>query len=130
MVITTWSASMGLPFASFWVGWGPTGIPRPLSATVISFVLWIQIDAVARSVHRLIDRVVEHLADEVVQAAQIRRPDVHAGSTTNCLEAFEHLDVARAVGRHRGRTALAPVAPRYVFPYGHLQTFPARTRIS
>src|SRR5438477_2445773 len=89
-----------------------------------------EIDAVARSVHRLVDRVVEYFADEVVQPAQIGRPDVHAGPTTNCLEAFEDLNVASAVGRQRGRTALAPVATRYVFPYGHLQTFPARTRIS
>jgi hypothetical protein len=35
---------------------------------------------------RLVDGVVDHLVDEVVQAAQAGRPDVHAGTLADRLE--------------------------------------------
>ena len=86
-----------------------------------------EIDAVARAVHRLVDGVVEDLADKVMQAAEIGRADVHAGTAADRLEAFEDLDVLGAVRRSGGGPALAIVG--CVFPYRH-QAFPARTRIS
>ena len=41
----------------------------------------------------LIDRVVDHLGDEVMQAPWARRADVHTGAQPDRLEAFEHGDV-------------------------------------
>ena len=54
--------------------------------------------------HRLVDRVVDDLPDEVMQAARIGRADVHARASTDGLEAFEDLDRrGRVVGRTRLR---------------------------
>ena len=47
---------------------------------------------------RLVDRVVDNLVDQVMQAAQARRPDVHPGPLANGLEALEHGDVLGAIG--------------------------------
>ena len=71
-----------------------TGMPRPLSSTVIELSWWI----VTRTVvgvagQRFVDRVVDDLVDEVVQAALGRRADVHAGAFANRLEPLEHLDL-------------------------------------
>jgi hypothetical protein len=46
---------------------------------------------------RLVDRVVHHLVDQVVQTADPRRSDVHAGALAYRLEALQHGDVLRAV---------------------------------
>src|SRR5439155_8120877 len=56
-----------------------------------------EVDAIARAVHCLIDRVVEDLAHEVMEAAQIGRADVHARPAANGLESLEDLDVGGAV---------------------------------
>ena len=50
-------------------------------------------------VHRLVDRVVENLPDEMMQARAADAADVHAGTAANRLEAFEDGDVFRCV-RH------------------------------
>ena len=47
--------------------------------------------------HRLVDRVVDDLPHEVVQAADVGRADVHAGAATDRLQALEDLDVRGAV---------------------------------
>ena len=53
--------------------------------------------AVAREV--LVDRVVDRLPHEVVQAgAVVHVADVHAGALAHRLEALEHLDGALAIG--------------------------------
>ena len=83
------------------------------------------IDAVARAVHRLVDRVVDDLAHEVVQTPEVGRPDVHAGPAANGLEALQDLNVLRAV-----RTApLVRVAGRR-FSHCHGYDFPALVRSS
>ena len=46
---------------------------------------------------RLVDRVVDDLPDEVVQAALAGRADVHAGALAHRLEALEDGDLARVV---------------------------------
>ena len=56
------------------------------------------VDQVVASGERLVDRVVDHLVDEVMQAARARRADVHARSQTNGLEALEDSDVFCGVG--------------------------------
>ena len=45
----------------------------------------------------LIDGVIEHLKDAVVETALIRVSDVHAWALTNCLETFEFVDLGRSV---------------------------------
>ncbi len=55
------------------------------------------VDAVARAVHRLVDRVVEDLAYEVMETTQIGGADVHARPAAYGLEALEDLDVGGAV---------------------------------
>ena len=56
--------------------------------------------------HRLVDRVVDDLPDEVVQAARVGRADVHARALANGLEALEDLDAGGGVVGAAG--ALAP----------------------
>ncbi len=56
------------------------------------------------TVHRFVDRVVERLPDEMVQARAADAADVHAGALPDGLEAFEDGDVFRCVVRcHCGK---------------------------
>ena len=59
------------------------------------------VDAGRVAGHRLVDRVVDHLVDEVVQTGQTGRADVHPGALPDGLEALEHRDVFCAVGHSR-----------------------------
>ncbi len=63
-------------------------------------------DPVAVAGERLVDRVVDDLGDQVVQAALAGRADVHAGALADRLEALEHLD--------RGGVVVAVVVAREV----------------
>ena len=56
------------------------------------------LDVVAVAGEGLVDRVVDDLVDEVVQAAGAGGADVHARSLADGLEALEHLDRTGAVG--------------------------------
>ena len=61
--------------------------------------------------HRLVDRVVDDLPDEVVEAADVGRADVHARAAANGLEALEDLDARGGVvgaGRALPRRRPAP----------------------
>ena len=76
----------------------PTGMPRPLSVTVTRVVrVDGDLDLVALAGQRLVDRVVHDLVDEVMEAADARRADVHAGALAHRLEALEDGDVLRPV---------------------------------
>ena len=55
------------------------------------------VDLVAVAGQRLVDRVVDDLVDEVVQPGRTGRPDVHGRPLPHGLEAFEDLDLVRAV---------------------------------
>ena len=55
------------------------------------------VDRVAVAGERLVDRVVDDLVDEVVQAAHAGRADVHAGALADRLEALEDGDVLGVV---------------------------------
>ena len=58
--------------------------------------------------HRLVDAVVDHLEDELVQAALIGGADVHAGTLPDRGQALEDLDVGgRVVGRGLGAAGAA-----------------------
>ena len=56
------------------------------------------VDEVVSPRERLVDGVVDHLVDEVMQAARARRPDVHPGSQTDRVEALEDSDVLCGIG--------------------------------
>jgi hypothetical protein len=66
-------------------------MPRPLSSTVTELSKWIVTSiCVAMAGEVLVDRVVDHLVDEVMKpGAVIGVTDVHAGALANALEAFE-----------------------------------------
>ena len=49
-------------------------------------------DVIAVAAERLVDRVVDDLADEVMQASVIGAADVHARTPSNRFESFEDLD--------------------------------------
>ena len=59
------------------------------------------LDRVVVARHRLVDGVVDDLVDEVVEAAQTGRADVHPGPQADGLEALEDRDVLCGVGRLR-----------------------------
>ena len=69
------------------------------------------VDLIAESGQRLVDRVVDDLVDEVVQPGRAGGPDVHRRALPHRLEAFEDLDlvgavvVGRAIAAH-GRLCL------------------------
>ncbi len=56
------------------------------------------VDLVAMAGQRLVDRVVHHFVDEVVQAVRAGRPDIHAGTLADMLQSLQYLYVFRRVG--------------------------------
>jgi hypothetical protein len=56
-------------------------------------------DGITMAVRRLIDTIVNHLAHEMLEAADAGAADVHIGTLSHRLEAFEDLDVAGPVIR-------------------------------
>ena len=67
-------------------------------------------DRVGLAGHRLVDRVVDDLPDEVMQASFVRRADVHARPLPDGLETLEDLDAGGVV--IRGRTCALASASR------------------
>ena len=59
------------------------------------------VDSSGAALHRLVDRVVDDLPDEVVKPARSGGTDVHPGPLLDRLEACQDSDVARVVRRHR-----------------------------
>src|SRR5689334_4755442 len=60
--------------------------------------------------HRLVDRVVDDLPHEVMKAALVGRPDVHARASADGLETLEYLDASRGVIRPgAARLSAAPI---------------------
>jgi hypothetical protein len=57
------------------------------------------LDARGLALQGLVDGVVDHLVDEVVQTTQAGRPDVHARALAHRLESLEYGDVLGVVGR-------------------------------
>jgi len=69
---------------------------------------------------RLVDRVVDDLPDQVVEAAVVGRSDVHAGTPANRLKAFEDLDLLGCIG-YVG--AKRPGSDQAAVPGGHAAAF-------
>ena len=69
------------------------------------------LDLVGLAGERLVDRVVHHLVDQVMEAAHAGRADVHAGPLANRLEALEDGDVLSAVGAVSAAALLRGSAP-------------------
>jgi len=61
----------------------------------------LHLDVIAVPGHRLVDRVVEHLVDEVVQTAHPYVADIHRRALAHGLQAFEHLDIRGRVRAYR-----------------------------
>ena len=72
------------------------------------------VDLIAEASQRFVDRVVHDLVNEMVQTGGARRPDVHGGPFPNGLEAFENLDLVRAVVVDRAAAVRASVGRRAV----------------
>ena len=73
-------------------------MPRPLSTHAHAAVGEDRdVDRVAVAGERLVDRVVDDLVDQVVQAAGTGRSDVHARPLANRFEALENLDLVSPV---------------------------------
>ncbi len=56
------------------------------------------LDAVVAVRERLVDGVVDHLVDEMVETAEARRTDVHPGPEPHRLEPLQNGDVLSGVG--------------------------------
>src|SRR3954447_8311660 len=72
-----------------------------------------QLDMRGVAGHRLVDRVIDDLPDQMVKAAPVGRADVHARPAPNCLKTLEDLDALCRVRRRtrlRVRTRLPAVA--------------------
>ena len=59
-------------------------------------------DRVGMTAQRLVDRVVDDLAHEVMQTAHVRAADVHAWAAADSFQSLEHLDGRGVVGRGLG----------------------------
>jgi hypothetical protein len=56
------------------------------------------LDQVGAARESLVDGVVDHLKDEVMEPSRARRADVHTGAQPDRLEAFENGDVFGGIG--------------------------------
>ena len=72
------------------------------------------VDLIAETGKGLVDRVVDDLVDEVVQARRSGRADVHGGPLADRLEAFEDPDLVRGILRHVCGRAVPVVAGGHV----------------
>jgi hypothetical protein len=68
-------------------------MPEPLSLTVTELSAHDDLDSVCAIGHCLVDRVVDDLEDEVMEAPRAGRADVHARSQADRLEALQNGDV-------------------------------------
>ena len=89
--------------------WMSTGMPRPLSRTVTEpSAFSITSIAVAIAGQRLVDGVVDHLVDHVMQArAVVGVADIHARALAHGVEPAQHLDRVGVVGSFAARCASA-----------------------
>ena len=78
------------------------------------------VDLVAAARHGLVDRVVDDLEDQVVQAALPHVADVHVGPLADGLEPLEDLDGLGAVASPRSRCRTLASVRISVFSRGDL----------
>ena len=57
----------------------------------------LDLDRIAVSRHRLVDRVVDDFEYEMMQSSFVRGTDVHTRSFADGLQSFEHLDIALGI---------------------------------
>src|SRR5262245_9894817 len=54
---------------------------------------------------RLVHGIIDHFGEQMMQRLFVRAADIHAGTATDRLESFQHLDVARGVSAFAGKSA-------------------------
>jgi hypothetical protein len=59
--------------------------------------LHVDLNVIAVARQGFVNRVVDNLVDQVMQAPRAGGPDVHAGALSNGLETLENLNVAGSV---------------------------------
>ena len=64
-------------------------------------VVFVQrdLDAITTACERLVDGVVDHFVNEMMECAAVRAADVHAGPQTDVLDRIQLLDVVFGVGQ-------------------------------
>src|SRR6266540_2857259 len=62
--------------------------------------------------HRLVDAVVDHLPDQLMETSSIGGADVHARPLAYGLKALKHLDAGRGIRRHRLGAPWTPLGLR------------------
>jgi hypothetical protein len=72
------------------------------------------VDLIAMTGQRLVDRVVDDLVDEMVQPGSASRADVHRRTLADRFEAFEDLDLVRTVIVRRARTVAVCTGTRVI----------------
>src|SRR4026208_561947 len=94
--------SSWIPLGALARRWLAGGSPAPIVLNRDGRAVRVERDGNVRrvAVHRLVDRVVEDLPDEVVQARRADAADVHPRPAPDGLEALEDGDVFGGVGRH------------------------------
>ncbi len=71
-----------------------TGMPRPLSMTVTDDIgVDDDFDAGADPGQGLVNRVIHHFIDEVVQGLDVGTAHVHAGAAADGFQSFQDLDI-------------------------------------
>ena len=75
------------------------------------------VDLIAESRQRLVDRVVDHLVDEMMQAGRTGRADVHRRPLADRLQPLEDLDLVGGIVGDVGRAAMTVAAGHGVRRY-------------
>jgi hypothetical protein len=89
------------------------------------------VDAVAVARHRLVDGVVDHLPNEVVQATGAGAADVHARSLAYRIETFQDRDVLGPVAGRGGRlraVAVGCLHRHWARPFNEFEFVAVRAR--
>ena len=80
------------------------------------------LDMIAKAGHGLVNSVIHHLINQMVQPAVIGRADIHARTAANRLQPFQHLNVVfiiMGIGRcfHALHRMQLPIVFQIAYPF-------------